>query len=266
MKTYIVDSFTAEPFRGNPAGVCLCETIPPESRMLNIAAELGLSETAFVVRRDDGRYGIRYYSPKMEIPLCGHATLASAKVLFDRDPGVDAIHFVTGTDVHLETRLDGDRVAMKFPAYSLQDAEVPPAMLEALGLTAVVDTKYNSETDILMLVVDSSATLVDLKPDFELLVKSHDAIAGVLVTAAMDGEYDICSRFFWPWSGTQEDPVTGATHTFMAPYWLQRLGKAKLKSFQASERTGCVNVTVIDQGTVEIAGHACIVLEGELRV
>lgn len=263
--TYIVDSFTDQPFKGNPAGVCLLETEITESHMLSIAQELNLSETAFVLATPMG-LTIRYFSPVMEIPLCGHATLASAKILYDRGHQGD-INFLTHTKVELVVRQEGDEIMMKFPSYKTQKAAAPKPLLDALGIEEIENCEYNKETNVLMLEISSTATLASLNPDFNKLITTHDSIHGVAVTAAStDDTYDFQSRFFWPWSGSDEDPVTGAIHTFLAPYWSQRLNKQKMQAFQASKRSGFMGLEIIDTDTLLIKGRALIVLEGSLRI
>ncbi|MEQ9404365.1 MAG: PhzF family phenazine biosynthesis isomerase [Cyclobacteriaceae bacterium] len=265
INTYIVDSFTSEPFKGNPAGVCLIEKEPSDALMLNIAKELGLSETAFVNELGAGHYGIRYFSPKMEIPLCGHATLASAKVLFHNHPELAQISFITAEQLDLQIGREGEAIIMEFPVYQTESSEAPPALLQALGIPDILNAVYNQETKILLLEIDSCSLLRSLSPDFPSLIQSHDQINGVLVTARSDEEaYDFESRYFWPWSGTDEDPVTGGTHTFLAKYWGDRLGKQEMMSFQCSERTGSMVVSLTDKNSVLIKGEACIVLEGRL--
>jgi PhzF family phenazine biosynthesis protein len=225
LKTSIVDSFTHEPFKGNPAGVCLSDKPLEASRMQAIASELNLSETAFVVQSDArDRYSIRYFSPKMEIPLCGHATLAAAKVLFETAK-LKQIEFTTVDRLKLSIGLSCDRIEMEFPVYDLHDAPAPDSLLTAIGITSVEYCGYNEETRILMLEISSTKDLAGLRPDFNALLKSHGSINGVLVTARADDGFDFHSRYFWPWSGTNEDPVTGGTHTFLAKYWGHKLGK-----------------------------------------
>jgi PhzF family phenazine biosynthesis protein len=267
MKTYIVDSFTDQPFKGNPAGVCLTEHEMDNARMLAIAKELGLSETAFVRKLDaDNRFSIRYFSPKMEIPLCGHATLASAKVIFDGSP-LDDIHFITMQHLDLWIKKSGDAIVMEFPVYETEPAPAPGALLAALGIEAIVNSAYNRETNILLLEIEDADALKNLTPDFEALSRSHASINGVLVTApAADGEFDFHSRYFWPWSGTHEDPVTGGTHTFLTKYWSQRLHKTRMKSFQSSARSGSMEVELVGDAKLTIKGQAVIVFEGKLRI
>lgn len=263
--TYIVDSFTSEPFKGNPAGVCLIEQELSDPLMLNIAKELGLSETAYVCQQAKGKYSIRYFSPKMEIPLCGHATLASAKVLFHNHPELTQILFMTVEQLDLQIGRENEAVVMEFPVYETEPSIAPPALLQALGLTDILNAVYNHETKILLLEIDNYSLLRSLRPDFPSLIKSHNEINGVLVTARSDeAAYDFESRYFWPWSGTDEDPVTGGTHTFLAKYWGDRLAKQEMVSFQCSERTGNMLVTLTDNNSLLIKGEARIVLEGKL--
>lgn len=265
MKTFIVDSFTNEAFKGNPAGVCLTDRALSEHLMQSIAKELNLSETAFVQKADKpDQYSIRYFSPKMEIPLCGHATLAAAKVLFENG-NQEEVHFQNIQGLDLWVRREGQHILMQFPAYSAIPAEAPQPLLNALGLEAVVNSAYNAETRILLLEIHDSRELSELQPDFQALLKSHKGINGVLVTAAGHDDYDFHSRYFWPWSGSDEDPVTGGTHTFLAPYWSSRLNKKKMTSFQASARTGFMEVTLLDDQQILIRGSAVITFEGKFR-
>ncbi|MCA9130769.1 MAG: PhzF family phenazine biosynthesis protein [Planctomycetales bacterium] len=265
MKVNIVDSFTDVPFKGNPAGVCQVDTELADQAMLLIAQELGLSETAFVRPIGDAEYSIRYFSPKMEIPLCGHATLAAAKVVFS-DTALCEICIVTRQQLRLQVSRQGDGIRMKFPVYQTQPTQAPPQLLAALGLERILASVFNTETKILMLEIESTELLAGLQPDFAALYKSHNAINGVLVTAASsDGRYDFHSRYFWPWSGTNEDPVTGGTHTFLAPYWAQKLGKSKLNSLQVSARSGFMEVELLNDQWLAITGQAVIVLSGQLH-
>ncbi len=239
-----------------------------EEQMLLIAKELGLSETAFI-RRDGitGKYAIRYFSPKMEIPLCGHATLASSKVLFSLDSEMHNITFRNIQNTDLPIRRNGEFIEMRFPAYRTKPANAPDALLRALGIQAIINCEYNEETKILLLEIGGSSTLRELRPNFQALHSSHNSINGVLVTAPSDeAGYDFESRYFWPWSGTNEDPVTGGTHTFLANYWNKRLHKTTMQSFQCSERTGFMEVKLVSADEIIIKGLACIVLVGKLQI
>ncbi|WP_053970353.1 PhzF family phenazine biosynthesis protein [Mangrovimonas sp. ST2L15] len=268
IETYIVDSFADEPFKGNPAGVCLLEQEIDDDTMLSIAKELGLSETAFVKQQSTQKgFSIRYFSPKMEIPLCGHATLAASKILFDRDSSISNIHFVTIQNLDLIIRKEAEYIRMEFPVYETEYQIAPKELLEALGIVELDNSEYNKETKILLLEINSCKTLNNLKPDFEKLKKSHGSINGVLVTALSEKpDYDFESRYFWPRSGTNEDPVTGGTHTFLAKYWGEKLNKKKMNSFQCSERTGFMEVELIEKHKMTIKGKAQIVLKGELKI
>lgn len=265
MKTYIVDSFTDTAFKGNPAGVCLMESPLTDEMMLKIAQELGLSETAFIIPLEDKEtLYIRFFSPKKEIPLCGHATLAAAKIIFDTTYSTQ-VEFINIQNIKIPVESVDDQIVIEFPVYETNPSEAPQELLSALGISSINNSVYNVETKILLLEIDGDEFLASLSPDYEALYRSHDSINGVLVTAKSTGTYDFHSRYFWPWSGTNEDPVTGGTHTFLAKYWSEKLGKTKMKSFQSSSRSGFMDVEIID-GSLLIKGHAVVVLKGELVV
>jgi PhzF family phenazine biosynthesis protein len=268
IETYIVDSFTDKPFKGNPAGVCILNKKLSDKQMQSIAKELGLSETAFICKIDNqDKYSIRYFSPVMEIPLCGHATLASSKVLFEINPKIDAIHFKNIQHLDLMIKKYGEKIEMEFPIYDTTPQNAPDKLLNALGIETIVNSVYNKETNILLLEIKSSKLLADLSPDFEKLKQSHNSINGVLITAiSQKDDYDFESRYFWPWSGTNEDPVTGATHTFLAKYWKTRLNKKKMNSYQCSKRTGFMEVELVSENRLLIKSEAKIILKGELRI
>ncbi len=264
MKSYFVDAFTTEPFKGNPAGVCFLEQALDEETMLNIAQEFGFSETAFIQKTDqENTYTIRYFSPKKEIPLCGHATLASAKVLFE-NTDLDEISFITSENLRLDIKKHNDAIVMEFPVYDTTPATIPQATLAALGLGKIINSVYSPKNKIIVLEIGDPQTLAKLTPDFDALLKSCEDINGILVTApSANQEYDFHYRYFWPWAGTNEDPVTGGAQAFLAKYWGEKLNKTVLKAFQSSQRTGSMTVEL--QGNkVLIFGNAVIVLEGNL--
>ena len=267
IETYIVDSFTNEPFKGNPTGVCLLNSNLTEDKMLSIAQELGFSETTFVQQTKKlNSYTIRYFSPVQEIPLCGHATLAASKVLFEKDKALVHIHFKNIQNLALHIHKFGNKIAMEFPVYDTISQDVPDAVLEALDIAKIINSAYNKETNILLLEIDSCEQLRNLSPDFEKLKRSHNSINGVLVTAQSTKEnYDFESRYFWPWSGTNEDPVTGGTHTFLTKYWGVRLNKTKMNSFQCSQRTGFMEVELVRNKLI-IKSEAQIILKGSLQI
>ena len=181
------------------------------------------------------------------------------------DAYVKAVNFVTHSKVNLPITLCNEQIVMQFPIYDTQPAQAPKALLDALGLKQVEKVVYNAEVNVLMIVIKDAQTLQALQPDFKALIKSHDSILGVLVTAPGFEGFDIYSRFFWPWSGPDEVPVTGATHTFLAKYWAERLGKTQLTSYQCSKRGGFMDLEILDKELL-IKSEAVIVLEGELLV
>jgi len=270
IKTYIVDSFTDKAFKGNPAAVCILNYEISDDLMLSIAKEFNLSETAFIKKLEsDNAYSIRFFSPKTEIPLCGHATLASAKVLFDKNLDINQINFINIQNLDLKIVRDDEMIVMEFPVYETVPKDASKELLSALSIneSILLNSEYNDETKILLLEINDSQILNDLKPDFEALYKSNDSLNGVLVTSKSNKtDFDFESRYFWPWSGSSEDPVTGATHTFLARYWSKRLNKNKMKSFQCSERTGFMEVELTNHNTILIKSTAKIIFEGNIII
>jgi PhzF family phenazine biosynthesis protein len=254
-----VDAFTAKPFGGNPAAVCVLAAARETEWMAKVAMEMNLSETAFLHPEGDG-YRLRWFTPTVEVDLCGHATLATAHVLWEDGhlPADAAARFHTKSGV-LACRRRGDWIEMNFPA-KLEEAAEPPAELAgALGLERLPYVGRN-QFDYLVEVGDE-ATLRGLKPRHEVLRQLP--VRGVIVTARGTGEYDFVSRFFAPGSGIDEDPVTGSAHCALAPFWAARLGKTEMTGFQASARGGVVKVR-LEGDRVVLMGQAVTVLRGEL--
>ncbi|MCP2027190.1 PhzF family phenazine biosynthesis protein [Flavobacterium sp. HSC-32F16] len=261
MKTYFVDSFTNEKFKGNPAAVCLPDIELDAENMQNIAAEIGFSETAFIKQIKDNTYSIRFFSPKTEIPLCGHATLASSKILFSTT-SFESIKFINCHNVELFIEKEAHKIKMQFPVYDTEETEVPQKLLDALGIFEPLEKRYSPNNKIILLEIENARKLADLKPNFTALINSHTGINGVLVTAVSDSEnFDFHYRYFWPWAGTDEDPVTGGIQTFLTKYWAEKLNKTKLNAYQSSLRTGTMSTELV-QDKVYILGEAVIVLEG----
>lgn len=265
MKVYFVDSFTTQKFKGNPAAVCIVEKNIDLATMQNIATEIGFSETAFIkkVNDKDGNYTIWFFTPKMEISLCGHATLAASKIIFDTTK-LKNITFVNCEKVELKIGKVNDKIVMQFPVYDTTEINVPQSVLEAIGIEKTVDTRFNPDLKIIIIEIDDTETLANLKPDFLALVNSYNGIAGVLVTAhSQRPEFDFHYRYFWPWAGTNEDPVTGGVQTFLSKYWATKLNKQKLNAFQSSLRTGIMTTELVED-KVLIYGNAVTVFEGIL--
>jgi predicted PhzF superfamily epimerase YddE/YHI9 len=260
---YQVDAFTSEPFRGNPAAVCLLGEAKDADWMQAVAAEMNLSETAFPVRRADGSYDLRWFTPAVEVDLCGHATLATAHVLWESGAldAAERARFHTRSGP-LAAERAGDRIELDFPAIPLVDAEPPGDLLDGLGVCSA-RCVARPRTDYLVELEDEAAVR-RLTPDFASLKRL--GVRGVIVTARSQGApFDFVSRFFAPGVGVDEDPVTGSAHCALAPYWAAKLGKTEMVAFQASRRGGSVHVR-LDGDRVRIAGHAVTVLRGDLCV
>lgn len=266
---YQVDAFTEEPFEGNPAAVCLVEAFLPEETMKKIALEMNLSETAFVAPStrggERGSFSIRWFTPAVEVPLCGHATLASSWVIFtEKETSATRITFESASGTLAATR-EGEGVTLDFPRNDSEPAVVPAGLLEALGLEAVEDVQVSPSAEMLLLRVKDELTLRSLRPKVEALLaveRGDPPFQGVIVTSR-SSTYDFVSRYFGPWEGIDEDPVTGAAHTVLAPYWSGIMGKDRFHAFQASKRGGALNVALAGD-RVMISGKARIVLKGEL--
>jgi PhzF family phenazine biosynthesis protein len=259
---YQVDAFTAERFRGNPAAVCLLGEAAEPEWMQQVAAEMNLSETAFLHPMDDGRFGLRWFTPTVEVQLCGHATLAGAHVLWTEGgaPADLALQFATASGELVATQDDG-RIALDFPATPATEVEPPDGLLEALGVAGRPRWVGRGRFDHLVELGDEQAVR-DLRPDLARLGATEGR--GTIVTArASTPGVDFVSRFFAPAVGVDEDPVTGSAHCALGPFWAERLGKDDLLGYQASARGGLVGVRVAGD-RVLLAGQAVTVLRGQL--
>ncbi len=258
---YLVDSFTDRPFAGNPAGVCLPDFSPDPNWMQSVAAEMNQAESAFVCRRDDGDWDLRWFTPTIEVDLCGHATLASAHVLWAtrRVDGTQAIRFHTKSGM-LTCRRNNERIEMDFPAEPATAVTSPAEEAFALGATPVFVGRNRMD---MLVVLQSADEVRKLTPDFGKVAKIK--ARGVIVTARSDQpDADFVSRFFAPQSGVAEDPVTGSAHCCLGPYWRDQLGKSELIGFQASIRGGYVSVRCAGDRVI-LGGEAVTVVEGTLN-
>jgi PhzF family phenazine biosynthesis protein len=257
-----VDAFAGEPFQGNPAAVVVVREWPEERWMQAVAAEMNLSETAFVLDRGQGGLGLRWFTPAVEVALCGHATLASAWVLWARGLAAREIVFHTRSGPLRCRRCEDGWIEMDFPATPPQPAGEVPGLAEALG----VEPRWlgRSRFDVLVEVSDE-AEVREARPDFGRLERVE--ARGVILTAAAPSgaPHDFVSRFFAPRAGVAEDPVTGSAHCALAPFWAQRLGRSELIGFQASARGGTVRVRLEGERVV-LGGQAVHVARGELLV
>lgn len=260
LKITQVDAFTDQPFRGNPAAVCVLPAPRDEQWMQDVACEMNLSETAFLDPVGRGGFNLRWFTPSTEVALCGHATLASAHVLWEAEylkpQEVARFHTTSGL---LTAARKGDWIELDFPAVREQAAPVPPGLAEALG----VKIKYIGKNKFDYLVeVESERMVREMAPDFTALRKM--TVRGVSVTSRSDSpEYDFVSRFFAPGSGIDEDPVTGSAHCCLGPFWGERLAKTELVAYQASARGGTVRVRLNGERVI-LGGQAVTVLRGEL--
>ena len=255
-----VDAFTHVAFGGNPAAVCILPSPRDSTWMQKVAMEMNLSETAFLEKKDDG-YKLRWFTPSVEVDLCGHATLASAHVLWESGYlAQDAqARFHTRSGL-LTAERKGDWIELNFPAKQETQAEAPDGLLESLG----APVKYIGRNQFDYLVEVDEQDLLKMSPDHSRL--RTIPVRGVIVTSrSSDPQYDFLSRFFAPGSGIDEDPVTGSAHSALTPYWAPRLGKTTMMARQASARGGILRVTLAGDRVV-MGGQAVTTLRGELLV
>ncbi|GAA0539949.1 PhzF family phenazine biosynthesis protein [Paractinoplanes ferrugineus] len=258
MRIRIVDAFTDRPFAGNPAGVVVLDSFPEESWMQQVAAEVNLSETAFVHPMENGDFALRWFTPAVEVALCGHATLATAHVL-----GRDKVSFHTRSGVLTAVSGGDGWHTLDFPTAPLTPVETPSWMAAVLGAEPVGVHHTGPNTDDLLVELAHDDTVRGLRPDLTGLARVENR--GVIVTAAaaQDG-YDFVSRFFGAAAGVAEDPVTGSAHTALAPFWSPRLdGRTEMTGYQASARGGYVRVELAGERT-RLTGQAVTVIDGEL--
>lgn len=281
---FIADAFTVTAFRGNPAAVCLLESTLQEDAHQQIAREMNFSETAFIRKlqptdsfTQSSCFGLRWFTPVSEVPLCGHATMASAAVLFHKIKNVNStLTFVTLSG-ELKARRAEDGIVLDFPLYPTfpQDFhEVKDLIKAAIGDTTVQDIQYSPDTRKLLVRLSDSydrSFLESLKVNTEPLpgIEKTGKVKGLILT--LRGEsggqtipYDFYSRYFAPWVGVPEDPVTGSAHTVLSSYWSQQLGKKEMRAFQCSRRGGELDISLRPDGRVDMKGGAAVVLEGTL--
>ncbi len=256
-----VDAFTATPFAGNPAAVCVLDEYPDAAWLQAVAREMNLSETAFLRRRDDG-WDLRWFTPSAEVDLCGHATLASAHVIFE--DGLDSaptlrFHTLSG---ELRARRDGESILLDFPSEPARPGPPADGLLEALGVD-MDDVRFTGRNRLDELVVlEEPGLLRQLAPSMPRLTRI--GMRGAIVSAPSDVDHaDFLSRYFAPAFGVPEDPVTGSAHCCLGPYWSERLGRSRVVGYQASARGGTVGVDTRGD-RVELSGQAVTVLRGRL--
>ncbi len=258
---YIVDAFTQEPFKGNPAAVCVLSSTISDQLMQAIAYELNCPETAFVMKQDDG-FSLRWFAPLQEMDLCGHATLATAHILYQQqiiNPD-QMIRFYTRSGLLL-VKSQGDTIIMDFPKEESIEYSIQQWIIDALGVKPVFTGKNRMDY---LIEVESDKEVIMVSPDF-ITLKNLDS-RGVIITAqSSKNEFDFVSRFFAPGIGVNEDPVTGSAHCCLGPYWQKKLHKNHFVAYQASQRGGMLKIEVKDN-RVFIGGTAITVLKGEFNI
>lgn len=272
-----MDAFTQTPFSGNPAGVVILDEYLSDEDMQLIAREVNHSETAFVVRSPErfnqnqcAIFALRWFTPEMEINVSGHATLAASKVLHDAY-GINNDCIIYDTSFgEIVTRKEGNAIVLNLPMDDYEPQDPSEQLLWYLGINNFERSVYSKKLKKLIIEVDDEKTITRLKPDYDKLRKidlDFD-LGGIGVTCkgAENGEYDFSSRYFNPWIGVNEDSITGSVHTVLALYWSRELKKKHLLARQCSRRPGNLILDVLDNGRVEITGHAFIVLEGRIRM
>jgi len=258
LNIYTVDAFADKPYKGNPAAVCVLESPIADDRMQRIASEMNLSETAFLLRQGD-EFSLRWFTPEAEVDLCGHATLASAHLLWEE-------RLFTGSELRFQTKSGlltalkaGDWIEMNFPLETPQECDPPQALTDGLG----VGYRYVGKNRMDYIVeVDTEETVRNLKPNFQLL-RSVQA-RGVIVTSRSERpDADFVSRCFYPAIGVDEDPVTGSAHCCLGPYWRDHIGKDELVAVQLSKRQGLLRLKVLEE-RILIRGQAVTTMKGKL--
>ena len=256
---YQLDAFTDKVFGGNPAAVCILDEWLDDQVLQAIAAENNLSETAFIIKQSECLYKLRWFTPALEVDLCGHATLASAHVIFSfLEPDISTVKFDTASGILTVTN-SGDLLAMEFPSWEIKSFEDTDILDQALGIKPVATYKNRD----LLAIFEKESDIRDLKPNMEILLEMKDAL-GLIVTAPGD-EVDFVSRFFAPWAGIPEDPVTGSSFCSLIPYWSERLGKKQLHAYQISKRRGEVFCEAMGD-RVKISGQAVLYSKGSVFI
>lgn len=258
-KIYQVDAFTNELFRGNPAAVCPLKNWLKDEIMQNIAMENNLAETAFYVKNGES-YEIRWFTPTVEVDLCGHATLAAAYVLFFQEGYEnETIQFISPRRGNLFVKKENEWLILDFPTDTIEKVDITDEILSCFDIKPV--EAYQGKTD-LMLIFSDENEIQHLVPSFQNIVKIE--ARGLIVTAKGD-KVDFVSRFFAPQSGIDEDPVTGSAHTTLTPFWAEKLGKTELTALQLSNRTGYLQCRHLGE-RVEISGQAKLYMKGEILI
>lgn len=274
IQVYQVDAFTNECFKGNPAGVCVLEEEIEVRHMQLIAKEMNLSETAFV-QSLEGKpinqtniFSLRWFTPKYEVDLCGHATIATSKILFN-NIGIRNEQIIYETKSgRLIAHNTNKGIALDFPIDEPLNVDLSNDILEAIGIESFENAIIGKNTKKLVIHLKTESEVLKLTPNFEKMksLEFKMDVRGIGITCIGNGKYDFISRYFNPWAGVNEDPVTGSVHTLLASYWGELLNKNEMKAYQASDRGGEIVLRILSGDRVELIGQAVVVLKGELYI
>ncbi|MCT8978785.1 PhzF family phenazine biosynthesis protein [Clostridium sp. CX1] len=274
IQVYQVDAFTNECFNGNPAGVCILKEPIEDKYMQLIAKEMNLSETAFVQSLEGSDinntniFSLRWFTPKYEVDLCGHATIATSEILFNK-MGIknEKIIFETKSG-RLIANKTNKGIALNFPIDEPLNVNLSNDILEAMGIESYENAIIGKSTKKLVIHLKTENEVLNLIPNFEKMkcLEFEMDVKGVGVTCIGNEKYDFISRYFNPWAGVNEDPVTGSVHTLLALYWGKLLNKDEMKAYQASDRGGEITLRILTGNRVELIGQAIVVLKGELYI
>ena len=272
LKIYQVDAFTEEAFKGNPAAVCILEDDISDELMRSISKEMNLSETAFVKPLENKNisdcqlFSLRWFTPEVEVDLCGHGTIATSKILFDEfNMKTNEIKYETKSGI-LISKKEKENITLDFPIDDFLNFEISEDILKAMGIKSYIKAIIGKNTRKLVIELNSEEEVTNLKPNFDKLnqLEFSTNVKGIGITSKGSRKYDFISRFFNPWAGINEDPVTGSVHTILANYWNSKLNKTEMLAYQSSNRGGEISIELLENNRVKLSGKAIIVLQGEL--
>lgn len=266
LDVYVVNAFTEKIGCGNPAGVVLSQKSLSDDMMQNIAFDINKSETAFMTNIDATNYNIRWFAPLKEVPLCGHATLGAAKVIFHKNPGLRNIKFHYKNGIIATHQDEEGNITMLFPLDDYERIGIETEFYDFFKLNQIKDCIRGINTKKVILIVDQTIDLKKVEPDFQKMKANRGKSDYGIAITKLSEMYDFESRYFNPWFGVDEDPVTGSVHTILAHYWSQQLNKSNLVAYQNSQRPGVLCLTIMPGKKVEIKGHAKIFIEGQILV
>jgi PhzF family phenazine biosynthesis protein len=266
LETYIVNAFTEEIACGNPAGVVLLQDDLPQDLMQRIAFDINKSETAFVRQTSHSEFSIRWFAPLTEVPICGHATLGASKVVFNNRSDLSEIKFVYKNGTITANQDEEGNIAMLFPLDEYEVIDAASEFYEFFNLQEIKACIQGINTKKVILILDEEVELRNIKPDYQRMKGSKGKCGHGIGITKLSNQYDFESRYFNPWYGVHEDPVTGSVHTVLANYWSRQLSKKTMTAYQNSQRPGKLILSIKDGGKVEIKGKARIFIQGYIEI